>query len=338
MERQDYKVIEDNGGENIKIKCSVCGVEKIVTRRNFIKQSHTHSKRNCKEGYYKNLVGKVVNDYTCIGYKKVGAAFKKIMKCNKCGHIEETNDERSVLKHNLSRCKRDFIKAEIGKVYGDYKIIEIYKNSSNCYMAKWECTKCKTVGVNSYKAVARHTLKHSKNCIKFIPESDIKRAIVYRFGNIVQRCENPQNENYKHYGARGIKCKYKAAIDLYKDFADELAEKAKIYGIRNATFDRIDVNGDYEKNNIRITTMQVQNTNTTRQRFFIIEKGDSRILSNNGAECSRAIGASESSIGNVVAGRSKTCKGWRLVRILDGCENIDQVVENEGVTTKLIVG
>lgn len=124
-----------------------------------------------------------------------------------------------------------------------------------------------------------------------------------------QRCENPNNNNYKHYGQRGITCEYKYAIDLYMDFAEELQQKIKQNGLKNATFDRIDVNKGYYKDNLRITTQKVQCTNTTKQRIFIIEKDNERIIGNNAMEVGRQLNINGRSLGNMVRGSSKSAGG-----------------------------
>lgn len=64
---------------------------------------------------------------------------------------------------------------------------------------------------------------------------------------INQRCNNPQNTNYKYYGARGIKvCK------RWKDFDNFLSDM----GMRpqGLQIDRINNNGDYEQQNCKWTT------------------------------------------------------------------------------------
>lgn len=76
--------------------------------------------------------------------------------------------------------------------------------------------------------------------------------------NMIKRCNNIENTNYKSYGARGITvCDRWLDInnfieDMYPTFEDGL------------TLDRIDVNGNYEKDNCRWATIVTQNRNTQR--------------------------------------------------------------------------
>ena len=73
------------------------------------------------------------------------------------------------------------------------------------------------------------------------------------------RCFNPNNKDYIHYGARGITmCE---RWDKYENFLADMGEKPK-----GLTLDRIDNNGNYEPGNCRWTTYSQQNKNQ-RKRF-----------------------------------------------------------------------
>jgi hypothetical protein len=71
-----------------------------------------------------------------------------------------------------------------------------------------------------------------------------------------QRCYNPNESCYKHYGERGIKM-YEPWINnrpLFKEWLlTNLGPRPERHSI-----DRIDVNGDYEPNNLRWATQQTQ--------------------------------------------------------------------------------
>jgi len=84
-----------------------------------------------------------------------------------------------------------------------------------------------------------------------------------------QRCENPNNTNYKHYGARGIKvCEewLKSLITFY-NWAIESGYKEGL------SIDRIDVNGNYEPNNCQWVKMKIQ-TRNKRDNIFIEFNGE----------------------------------------------------------------
>lgn len=82
-----------------------------------------------------------------------------------------------------------------------------------------------------------------------------------RWLSMTQRCNNPNSNNFKNYGARGITID----IDLkefiaYKNYVEQLPN----YDPINNTLDRIRNNESYSKGNLRWTSYSVQAAN---QRF-----------------------------------------------------------------------
>lgn len=75
--------------------------------------------------------------------------------------------------------------------------------------------------------------------------------------NIVDRCENSKSLSYKDYGGRGIKIcdKWRKHPDKFIKFALENGWK------KDLTTDRIDVNGNYEPNNVRFVNRHIQSAN-----------------------------------------------------------------------------
>ena len=338
----DYIAIKYTGiksnNKHYLVKCTVCGHEKECGISNLRRQNNYHSKFNCKEDFYNGFVGKTFGDFTCVSVVQApNKSWNLVLKCNVCGHvINKHMDSITELNHSASRCREDFYNSEIGKVYGDLEIIEIQgHNKYDEVICKCKCTKCGIESIRRLFAI-RKGIYHGEECFKQIPDSSIKRAVAQRWYNMYERCNNPNNSNYKHYGARGILLKYESPVDLYLDFADELKLYAEIHGLRNSTFDRIDVNGNYEKGNIRIATQRVQSTNTTRRKFFILRNGDETIISDNAIRCGEYLGLNGRSIGNVVRGKTKSSGGWVLDRILSEDEDPYKIIEEKGVTTNLI--
>lgn len=261
------------------------------------------------------------------------------VQCSKCGHIKEISDDgyqRAKLLCNGTNCKEDYYNKFTGKIFGNYIVDKVDK-----HYCEMHCLVCNTKEIITTQALlkankGKESYKHGVRCIKNVPDSKIKQSIITRFNDMKQRCNNKNHNNYSNYGARGIQCKYKYAVDLYYDFYDELLEHSKKYGLENSTFDRIDVNGNYEKSNLRIATQSIQSTNTTRKKLFILEKDNVRVLCDNAMEFGKMYNVNGRSIGNVVRGDSKTAGGWRLVRIVGTNENIEEIIKAESVTTKLI--
>ena len=85
------------------------------------------------------------------------------------------------------------------------------------------------------------------------------------YNTIIQRCYNPNNCNYKHYGARGIKVCDEWLNDPFIFF--QWAEDNGLKG-RKISIDRIDVDGDYTPENCRPADTITQRNNTTRNRYI----------------------------------------------------------------------
>ena len=81
---------------------------------------------------------------------------------------------------------------------------------------------------------------------------------------MINRCENPKNNRFYSYGAKGIKVceKWRNDFQSFYDWAiangysDELS------------IDRIDVNGDYEPSNCKWSTAKEQANNKTNSRLI----------------------------------------------------------------------
>lgn len=70
------------------------------------------------------------------------------------------------------------------------------------------------------------------------------------------RCNNPKHPMYQYYGGRGIKV-CDRWINSFDNFLEDMGMKQN----QELTLDRIDVNGNYEPDNCRWTTIQEQQKN-----------------------------------------------------------------------------
>lgn len=102
---------------------------------------------------------------------------------------------------------------------------------------------------------------------------------------MVYRCSDLNNVSYKNYGGRGIKCNW----DSYSAFKDDMYESyldhVERYGEKDTALDRIDVNGDYCKENCRWATQKEQSRNK-RNTVYVYYKGKKYCL----ADLSRLLG------------------------------------------------
>ncbi len=113
--------------------------------------------------------------------------------------------------------------------------------------------------------------------------------------NMRARCFKPGNRNYHNYGGRDITIcdKWMTFEGFYEDMGDKPFPKAQL--------DRIDVDGDYHKDNCRWVSNK-QNANNKRNNRYIIYLGLTATLS----QWCDAIGISGSMV------RSRYYQGWGI--------------------------
>lgn len=108
---------------------------------------------------------------------------------------------------------------------------------------------------------------------RFRKHGDIKARVVRKGGsskhplysvynNMLARCNNPNSENYKYYGARGIKvCSLWAGYNGFQHFIRDMGPRP-----RGFQLDRKEVNHDYSPANCRWVNKYVQMGNTRATR------------------------------------------------------------------------
>lgn len=82
----------------------------------------------------------------------------------------------------------------------------------------------------------------------------IKSLAYNTWGSMIQRCHNPKDDAYPNYGGRGIEV-YESWM-VFTNFYHDMGDRP-----RGTTIDRIDVNGNYCKDNCRWATWTEQMRN-----------------------------------------------------------------------------
>lgn len=115
---------------------------------------------------------------------------------------------------------------------------------------------------------------------------------VYQY--IKQRCYNINDKDYKNYGGRGIKV-CDRWLESFANFLEDMGERPT-----GMTIDRIDVNGNYCKENCKWSSLLEQNNNM-RSNKYITYNNETLTY----AEWSRKLGGNSSLVSYRI-----TIQGW----------------------------
>jgi lambda repressor-like predicted transcriptional regulator len=160
---------------------------------------------------------------------------------------------------------RELMPQVIGQKFGRLTVIDYWdtKDRKRRWLLSCKCGNLVVETLPQLKARKR------TSCGCFVIERKTKHGYARRgdysttyraWRDMLGRCR-PNSQNWKHYGARGIK-----VCERWLSFANFLADM----GERPAglSLDRKDVNGDYEPGNCRWATTIEQRRNTRRNKFL----------------------------------------------------------------------
>ena len=113
-----------------------------------------------------------------------------------------------------------------------------------------------------FEAMVYHIkMEHTKSCGCLHIKRSTKHGyylhdLYSTWDNMCRRCNNPKHKEYKNYGARGIK-----VCDRWMDVGNFIEDMYPSW-VEGLTLDRVDVNGNYEPDNCRWVTNEIQHRNT----------------------------------------------------------------------------
>lgn len=143
----------------------------------------------------------------------------------------------------------------LGKELGNWTIKSLVKIKNRFHFIV-QCNCGSLSRPISYSVVHGYT----KSCKYCAPKKHglYKTPTNMSWSSAKNRCNNPNNKDFVHYGGRGIKMCVR--WERFENFLEDMGEKPK-----GLTLDRVDNNGNYEPGNCRWATYSQQNRNQRRR-------------------------------------------------------------------------
>jgi len=160
----------------------------------------------------------------------------------------------------------------IGTIKNDMKCIGVFyyinpKTKKKVQQLLVKCLKCgREKGLTKTNFMSSDTTFHSR-CGMHL---GVRSTPFYSsWANMRTRTTNPNVPKYKDYGGRGINSdEFKFIVDFYDMMYESYLDHCKIYGSKNTTLERKDVNGNYTKDNCCWATWEEQARNKRSNLHF----------------------------------------------------------------------
>ena len=208
----------------------------------------------------------------------------------------------------------------IGDIIGDFTLLEyIGYDNSNCKTYKIKCNICRrerNVRINDLRR--GHGNSH-KNCIRYVEQGIYFKRFRIRWLRMRDRTTNPNCDHYDCYGGRGISSEtYKYFIDFYDDMFESYKAHAIIYEESNTSLERVDVNGNYEKENITWIELKEQKGNTRKNKLFEATSPEGvKSVHKNQTKFAKENNLDLSCVNGCLKGKYKQLKGWTFKLVED---------------------
>lgn len=143
--------------------------------------------------------------------------------------------------------------------YGKLEYLSLDGKKGRHQLVNCKC-ECGKVAV---KRLADLRSGHVQSCGCLVTKHNLSRTPEYQvWASMLKRCQNPKAHSYRLYGGRGI-----AVCAEWQSFTTFLADM----GLRPSpvhSIERINNNGNYEKNNCKWATAAEQANNKVNSRFY----------------------------------------------------------------------
>ena len=254
-------VICKDGVRYFKFECDCGNKDYIISEDWFIR----NNRQSCGKCYKYDMIGKRFGSLLVVALDKVvksadnkhAAQYYKC-KCDCGGEIVTL--KKTLESGNAVKCGKCLENKLVGAKINHWTLLSVdhKDNKGRLHMlAKCDCGNEKVIQVSGLK----YRSKHCEKCYNGLPKSNdpkIKKRCVHLtkiYDNIVARCTSPNHTSFYNYGGRGIRC------DMTKHEFVEMFYLNELVDDPGYEFDRIDNDGNYSKDNIRLVTCRTNSTN-----------------------------------------------------------------------------
>lgn len=165
----------------------------------------------------------------------------------------------SDIKFHTKPTNPKFIDLE-GQTFGELKVLG-FAGQNQTHNSLWYC-QCSCGYIKIIKGI-RFVHHGQTTCGECIGQGENSKSPEYRtFIEARARCQNPNDDDYKDYGGRGIEFRFKNV----PEFIEAIGRKQN----PTDTIDRIDNNGHYEKGNVRWTNQKTQCRNKRTTKYLTV--------------------------------------------------------------------
>lgn len=226
---------------------------------------------------------------------------------------------------------------KVGDKIGDMIVESLYHDEAKKVRVKMKCTICGRITDADFRSgvVTGTRTKHSQ-CDKSRNKGKSLADANPRFYNMWQsmrrRTNGKNNVHYEYYGGRGISSDaFDNFVDFYDIMYEQYLEAIKKYGNEKiVSLDRIDPDKDYCPENCRFISLEEQEKNKRRNRWFLVTTPDGKeITSCSKAEFARCYPINRLTLTNCLNNGVKNRKGWKARYLTE------EEIEDRGLTDRL---